>query len=385
MSSKSRPGRTTKSRSKSVTTKTPGIVPGSPVRALSELSKRRSLKDALELSETRFALFMQHMPAATFIKNLNGHYVYFSENFADFTGRAPGIRPGMSDEESWPEFAQRLREEDRLVIQTGRTVTSEDCRTDGDKTRYFQTVKFPIPDQQGSTQLIGGISVDITERVEAERERRTLLEKVSHAQEEERWRISRELHDDLTQRLGTLAIDIGRIAEERPLPAKAHRASLRSLQQRVVEAAEAARHLVHELHPLELEDLGLVAALRAYCQDFSRREGIVVRLKSRDVPKRLKREIGSCVYKVAKESLSNVAMHAEAERVSVILEGAGDVIRLSVKDSGIGFTAGMEGAEGGMGLLGMKARVALVGGNIDIVSEPGQGTEVRVALPLELR
>ena len=201
-------------------------------------------------------------------------------------------------------------------------------------------MKFPIPDQQGSTQLIGGISVDITERVEAERERQTLLEKVSHAQEQERWRISRELHDDLTQRLGTLAIDIGRIAEEGSPSAKARRASLHSLQQRVVEAAEAARHLVHELHPLELEDLGLVAALRAYCQDFSRREGIAVRLKSRDVPKQLKREIGSCVYKVAKESLSNVAMHAEAERVSVILEGAGDVIRLSVKDSGIGFTAG---------------------------------------------
>ncbi len=373
---------TTKSRSKSVTKGKPSVVPGPEARSISGLAKRRSLKDALELSETRFALFMEHMPAGTFIKDLNGRYVYFSENFADFTGRAPGIQLGTSDEENWPEFAERLREEDRVVIQTGRTVTAEDCRTDGEKTRYFQTVKFPIPDKQGRTELIGGISVDITARMEAERERQALLERLSHAQEEERWRISRELHDDLTQRLGTLAIDIGRIAGENPRAAKALTASLRSLQERVVGAAEAARHLVHELHPLELEDLGLVAALRAYCQDFSRREGIAVQLKSRDVPKRLKREIGSCVYKVAKESLSNVAMHAEAERVSVLLEGTGDVIRLRVKDSGIGFTAGTEGAEGGMGLLSMKARVALVGGNIDIRSQPGQGTEVRVALPL---
>ncbi len=245
-------------------------------------------------------------------------------------------------------------------------------------------MKFPIPDKQGKTELIGGISVDITARMEAERERQSLLERLSRAQEEERWRISRELHDDLTQRLGALAIDIGRIAEGSPVSAQPLRASLRSLQQRVVESAEAVRHVVHELHPLELEDLGLVAALRSYCQDFSRREGIAVKLKSRDIPKRLKREIGSCVYRVAKESLSNVALHAEAERVSVILEGDGEVIRLRVKDTGVGFTAGTPGADGGIGLLSMKARVALVGGNIDIRSRPGKGTEVMVALPLEL-
>ena len=93
--------------------------------------------------------------------------------------------------------------------------------------------------------------------------------------------------------------------------------------------------MAHELHPLELDDLGLVAALRSYCEDFSKREGIAVKLESRDMPRGLKREIGSCVYKVAKESLSNVAKHAEAERVSVVLEGAADVIRLRVKDSAL--------------------------------------------------
>ncbi len=352
--------------------------------ALADLAKRRSPKDALEQSDARFALFMEHIPAAAFITDLKGRYVYFSPSFADFAGRAPRLRLGTSDEENWPEFAQRLREEDEVVIQTGQTVTAEDSRTDGEKTRYFQTVKFPIPDKQGKTELIGGISVDITARMEAERERRSLLERLSRAQEEERWRISRELHDDLTQRLGALAMDIGRIVEESPASARPLRASLRSLQQRVVESAEAVRHVVHELYPLELDDLGLVAALRSYCRDFSRREGIVVKLESRDIPKRLKREIGSCVYRVAKESLRNVALHAEAERVSVILEGDREVIRLRVKDSGVGFTAGTPGADGGIGLLSMKARVALVGGNIDIRSRPGKGTEVIVALPLEL-
>jgi PAS domain S-box-containing protein len=344
-------------------------------------SKRRSLKDALERSEARFALFMEHMPAAAFLKDLHGRYLYFSPSFVDFAGRAPGLRVGTTDEENWPDFAERLREEDQTVIQTSQKVTSEDCLTDGDGTRYYQTIKFPIPDKQGKTTWIGGISVDITERMEAERERQALLKQLAQAQEEERWRISRELHDDLTQRLGNLAVDLGQVVEKSSRSAKQLRASLRLLQRRVVEAAEAARHLVHELHPLELEDLGLVAALRSYCEEFSRREGIAVKLLSRDVPKRLKREIGSCVYKVTKESLSNVAMHAGADEVAVILEGAGDSIRLRVKDSGIGFTA--SAGEGGIGLLSMKARVELVGGNFDIRSRPGEGTEVMVALPLE--
>jgi PAS domain S-box-containing protein len=325
---------------------------------------------------------MEHMPAAAFLKDLHGRYLYFSPSFVDFAGRAPGIRVGTTDVENWPEFAERLREEDQTVIRTSQKVTSEDCVTDGNETRYYQTVKFPIPDKRGKTAWIGGISVDITERMEAERDRQALLKQLAQAQEEERWRISRELHDDLTQRLSNLAVDLGRVVEKSSRSSKL-RASLRSLQRRVVEAAEAARHLVHELHPLELEDLGLVATLRSYCEEFSRREGIAVKLLSRDVPKRLKREIGSCVYKVAKESLSNVAMHASADSVAVTLEGAGNAIRLSVKDSGIGFTPAA--GEGGIGLLSMKARVELVGGDFDIRSRPGEGTEVLVALPLESR
>jgi signal transduction histidine kinase len=150
-----------------------------------------------------------------------------------------------------------------------------------------------------------------------------------------------------------------------------------------VQAAEAARHIAHQLHPLEVDDLGLVAALRSYCEEFSKREGIAVKLTSRDIPKELKREVGSCVYKVAKESLSNVARHAAAERVCVILDGTPDVIRLRVKDFGIGFRTGSPGIDGGLGLLSMQERVALLGGNLSIRSQPGQGTEVTVAVPLE--
>ena len=323
------------------------------------------------------------MPAVAFLKDLEGRYVYVNPNFARLTGRAPGLCQGSSDEEYWPDCAARLRREDRRVVQTGQTLTSEDARTSGGETRHYQTVKFPIPDNNGTPTLIAGISVDITARKVAEQERQNLLARLANAHQEERWRISRELHDDLTQRLAALAMDLGRLAAQRSPPATELKKELRALQRRAVQSAEAARHMAYQLHPLEVDDLGLVAALRSYCEDFSKREGIAVKLTSRDIPRELKREVGSCVYKVAKESLSNVARHAAAERVSVILDGTRDVIRLRVKDFGIGFRTGSPGIDGGLGLLSMQERVAMLGGNLSIRSQPGQGTEVTIAVPLE--
>jgi PAS domain S-box-containing protein len=204
------------------------------------------------------------------------------------------------------------RDRYRLAAPVGPSLKLTGLRKDG--------VEFPIASAwdwvpgKDKTLAIDFIS-DLSERRNTqdsldERDRQALLAQLARTQEEVRRRISRELHDDLTQRLATLAVDIGRIARQ-SLPSKAVlKATLRSLQRRAVEATETARHVAHELHPLELDDLGLVAALRSYCQDFSNREGIAVHLESRDVPKGLKREIGSCVYNVVKESLTNVAKHA---------------------------------------------------------------------------
>jgi PAS domain S-box-containing protein len=357
--------------------------PRKPKTASAASSVQRIPDDTLPDCEALFSLFMEHLPAVGFLKDLNGRYVYVNPNFARLTGCTPGLCPGSSDEEYWPDSAARLRAEDRHVIQTGQTLTSEDARTTGGETRHYQTVKFPIPDNNGTPTLIAGISVDITARKVAELERQNLLARLANAHQEERWRISRELHDDLTQRLAALAMDLGRLAAQRLPTATQLKKDLRTLQRRAVQAAEAARHIAHQLHPIEVDDLGLVAALRSYCEDFSKREGIAVKLTSRDIPKELKREIGSCVYKVAKESLSNVARHAATERVSVILDGTADVIRLRVKDFGIGFRTGSPAIERGLGLLSMQERVALLGGNLSIWSQPGEGTEVIVAVPLE--
>jgi PAS domain S-box-containing protein len=355
------------------------------VAFITDLTGQRHAEEALRESEERFSLFMKHLPAAAFMKDLEGRYVYVNPGFGKLTSLLPTQCVGASDPDFWPGAASSLRAEDRRVMETGRAITTEDYRIAAGELRHFQTVRFPIPNQHGQAALVAGIAVEITERKLAEQERQALLARLATAQEEERRRISRELHDDLTQRLARLAMDLGSLAVERPASATRLKKSLRSLQHRVVQAAEVTRHIAHELHPSELDDLGLVSALRAYSEDFARREGIEVGFTSHNVPKELKREIGSCLYKVTQESLRNISKHAGAKLVSITLEGTADRIRLRVKDAGIGFRAESPAAKVGLGLLSMKERVELLHGSFGISSQPGQGTEVSVEVPLEAR
>jgi DNA-binding NarL/FixJ family response regulator len=140
-------------------------------------------------------------------------------------------------------------------------------------------------------------------------------------------------------------------------------------------------HIAHKLHPSELEDLGLAAALRAYCEHF-RREGINVEFTERGVHQTVSREIASCLYKVAQEGLRNVAKHAKTKQASVTLEGAGDRIRLRIEDRGSGFQVDSLAGTAGLGIPIMKKRVRLMNGNFEIHSKPGQGTEISVDLPV---
>ena len=124
----------------------------------------QSVEDALSASKACFSLFMDHLPGIAFLKDPHGRYVYVSSGFVKLTGRAPGLCVGSSDEEYWPESAERLRAEDQYVIETGHALTAEETRTTGGETRHYETVKFPIPDKHGATVLVAGISIDITRR-----------------------------------------------------------------------------------------------------------------------------------------------------------------------------------------------------------------------------
>jgi PAS domain S-box-containing protein len=248
---------------------------------------------------------------------------------------------------------------------------------------------FSICDAHGVTVGWATVSVDITERKKAERalqesrqELRALAGRLINADEEARKAISRELHDDLSQKLALLAFDTGSLVLAPPPSVEEIKEPLRNLQTRVVQLAQDVRQLSHQLHPTILEDLGLTAALAELCDEFSAREGIQVEFEEEAVPKALPVDMASCLYRVVQEALHNVSKHAQASHVRLKVSGGPEGIHLSIHDRGVGFDSKVGPSLHGLGIVSMKERVELMHGEFSIHSQPGRGTEVRIFVPL---
>jgi len=203
-----------------------------------------------------------------------------------------------------------------------------------------------------------------------------------NAESEERRRISRELHDDLCQRLALLAFDTGSLLQTAHGSADQMEEQLRSFQTRVVQLSQEVRQISHRLHPSILEDLGLAAALNELCEEFSAREGIEAAFEQDAVPTAIPVEVASCLYRVAQEALHNVLKHAHTSQVHLKLSGSSRGIHLNIRDTGAGFDSQANPPRKGLGIVSMKERVLLVQGEFDIHSQPGQGTEVTAFVPL---
>ncbi len=253
--------------------------------------------------------------------------------------------------------------------------------------RWFHMLVVPLAGAVGSGAVIS--HVDITARKQAEsalqqsrRELRALTGRLINAQEEERKRISRELHDDLSQKLALLAFDTGSLLQALPASVDEIKESLRNFQVRVVQLSQDVRRISHQLHPSILEDLGLTAALGELCEEFSAREGIEVQFEQEAMPKALSVDVASCLYRVAQEALHNVSKHARASHARLKVRGSPEGIHLCICDTGVGFDSEAGLSRPGLGIVSMEERVRLVHGEFSINSQPGQGTEVRVFVPL---
>jgi signal transduction histidine kinase len=202
------------------------------------------------------------------------------------------------------------------------------------------------------------------------------------AQEEERKHITRELHDSLSQQVAALAIGLTRL--ERHLPdTNGARAELMSLDNRLNELSEHVRSMSHRLHSSTLEHVGLADALKLHCSELSEQKGIAVDFDICGNIESLPSDTALCLYRVAQESLRNVVKHSRAERANVTILRDGDTIELRVADRGVGFDP--SGKREGLGLVSMEERVRLLGGSLKVISQPGDGTELRVWVPAESR
>jgi signal transduction histidine kinase len=246
----------------------------------------------------------------------------------------------------------------------------------------YLAVKFPIYDESGKISGVCGILNDITVVKKAQTQLRRLSGSIMANQEKERSAIARELHDELGQVLTALRMDSVWMYEH--LKASDPEASERALTMcRLIDKnIEDVRGMVFRLRPGALDDLGLVDALEWYTVDFEKRTEITCVFEHNDIPV-LNETVSTAAYRIAQEALTNVARHASANRVEVVLKTNNGLLTLAVVDDGQGFDALHLFESEGLGVVGMRERATLVGGALEVHARPKKGTQVYFNVPID--
>jgi PAS domain S-box-containing protein len=359
---------------------------------VSRAVKQRDVADRdKQESESIANSLFEAAPQGIVIVDQNGMIVMANPETEKLFGYLPEELSGKSLGALIPERLQNVHTDHRDQFfsnprnrPTGRDLNLKARRKDGTEfdaeisLGYFKTAKETL-----AVAFVSDISKRRTdERAihEQQRELRQLAGKLITAQDDERRRIARNLHDDLSQTLAAIAMDAGRLASK--YHSQEIAADLRWVQQHAAEAAEQVRQISHQLHPSILDDLGLKVALEEYCTEFESRSGIVTYFTAENMPDRLPSDISDCVYHIAGESLRNVSKHSRGGAVFVNVGVTGNVLHLSVRDNGVGFSHAGAEVRHGIGIVTMKERARLVGGTVSIHADIAQGTTVSVEVPV---
>jgi PAS domain S-box-containing protein len=268
------------------------------------------------------------------------------------------------------------------VIRTGEGVHAEDevlWRANGTS---FPAEYWSYPQRSGD-EVVGGVVafIDITERKLAEAAVANISRKLIEAQEQERTRIGRELHDDIGQRLALLAVELRQLQGD-SVTLRDVRTRLGELQKQTSAIAVDIQSLSHELHSAKLQYLGIASAMRGFCQEFSEQQRVEIEFDAHDLPAPLSADISLCLFRVLQEALHNSAKHSGVRHFDVRLWGETGEIHLTVKDSGAGFDLDIAKTSRGLGLISMEERMKLLNGTLSIESQPNRGTTIHARVPL---
>jgi len=346
-----------------------------------DITERKRAEGALRKSEEKFRRVVEHIGDALFVDNVEGQVVFANERFLNLFGFSREELPDIRLEDYVaPEYRATLRDRhDRRV--RGEAVPThfeyEGFRRDG-KRMWLEVDVVPVTDENGN--LIGTQSAlrEITERKRAEEALLEVNRRLIEAQEQERARIGRELHDDINQRLAMLAIELERLQDS---PSEV-RSGLQELRKQTTELSSDVQALSHELHSSKLDYLGAVGGIKSWCNEFGERQGIQIEVKTPESKISLRPEVGLCLFRVLQEASHNAAKHSGVKRIEVQLREDSGEIHLIIRDSGKGFDLDTAMQGRGLGLTSMEERVRLVNGMIEIQSKPMGGTTVHVRVPL---
>jgi len=326
---------------------------------------------------------LTYTPAVIYIKDKVGRYTLVNKRYEElFNVRNAEIR-GKTDYDILPQkLADQFRSSDLQVLNELRSLQVEEHIQQSDGLHTYLAVKFPIYDESGAISGVCGILNDITAVKKAQTQLRRLSGSIMANQEKERTAIARELHDELGQVLTALRMDSVWMYEH--LKTSDAEASKRALTMcRLIDKnIEDVRGMAFRLRPGVLDDLGLVDALEWYTGDFEKRTEITCVFEHNDIPA-LNETVSTAAYRIAQEALTNVARHASANRVEVVLKNSKGLLTLAVVDDGRGFDSLHLSESEGLGVAGMRERATLVGGALEVHSEPKKGTRVYFKVPID--
>jgi PAS domain S-box-containing protein len=348
-------------------------------------------------SEELFRTFLDHAPNLAFIKTTDGRYLYANRRFEEVFRLDQHSIAGKTDAELFPRGqADQFRTHDLTVLEAGTAMEFEEVALHADGLHTNIVVKFPVRDGLGHIYATGGIVTDITDRKRTEDELRQsqeelrqqqaqlqdLTSKLIKAQESERQRIARDLHDDFSQRMAALVFDVASLEQQPPLLPELIGKALEPVREQLERLSDDLHNLAYKLHPSLLQHAGLQPAVEDHIREVTKRTGLSVLLKANRVPGSLLMDHSTCLFRVLQESLQNVVKHACATEATVKLSGSSKGVGLSVTDNGRGFDACDKSAHHeGLGLTSMRERLRLLNGFLRVHSRPAEGTKICAWIP----
>ena len=371
-----------------------------------DISNRKAVENNLRQREERLSAAIDVAALGFYELNADFSIDFMDDRFRTFIGI------NREDESRAREFWLEHIHPDDLpaILDLSRQILEEGLDTFATQYRYrhpergitwlHHLSRVLERSSDGKAQRVVGVMRDITKRKRAEdiiQKREASLEasqkdlqrlagKLISGKEEELRRLSRELHDDLTQRLAAIAIEAGKMELQMSAitPAMPERfiKMISHVKEQLISVSEDVHRISRQLHPSIIDDLGLVRAIESECKTIQDRRNIKVNFKAEVAPEVISKDIALCLYRIVQEALNNIISHSRATSCEVDLKTADNLVFLTVNDEGVGFDPLLVKNEAGLGLSSMRERVLLVQGVFSVRSQPGQGTALSVSLPL---
>ena len=361
-------------------------LPGSTFRVLITHEELRFIRDEFRDSKERLIEILGTKILAWEGEVEGQRFTYVSENAGEMLGYPVAAWYGPNfltshihaDDLHWVLAAYKKQ----TKVSEHFDLTFRMWASDG-RLVWIQNLISLRPQSEGAAKLHGYI-IDVSERKRAEEALKDLGGRLIAAQEEERRRVARELHDDFNQRLALLSLELEQLGQKIQKPMSL-REGLKRVQAHAQEIAAEIHRLSYKLHPAKLDHVGLAAAVKSLCAELTESGKLKVHFNQTGFPAVLDRDVTLCVFRIAQEGLRNCAKHSGAESARVMLTRTQNAVRLVVSDNGCGFNTKSPLMEKGLGFISMKERLHLLGGEMNVYSKPLRGTRIEISVPLKLK